>query len=126
MVLTNQLIYLVNVNTMRKIFFLIMCASQKVRTLIILQGLSLLPKIRNCINGKIAEKLGRKLYCLIVFYKGPLTLRVFGTFARAKTTAHTTFTVIYHYSSVLNRRTCTFIFFCTFSPACMSYLGLYV
>ena len=91
--------------------------NQKVRTLIILQGLSLLPKIRNCINGKIAEKLGRKLYCLIVFYKGPLTLRVFGTFARAKTTAHTTFTVIYHYSSVLNRRTCTFIFFLHFFPS---------
>ena len=30
MVLTNQLIYLVNVKTMRKIFFQIMCASQKV------------------------------------------------------------------------------------------------
>ena len=33
MVLTNQLIYLVNVKTMRNIFFQIMCASQKVRTL---------------------------------------------------------------------------------------------
>ena len=33
MVLTNQLIYLVNVKTMRKIFFQFMCASQKVRTL---------------------------------------------------------------------------------------------
>ena len=33
-VLTNQLIYLLNVKTMRKIFFkLCMCASQKVRTL---------------------------------------------------------------------------------------------
>ena len=34
MVLTNQPIYLVNVKTIRKIFFLIMCASQKVRTLL--------------------------------------------------------------------------------------------
>ena len=33
MVLTYQLIYLVNFKTMRKIFFQIMCASQKVRTL---------------------------------------------------------------------------------------------
>ena len=33
MVLTNQLIYSVNVKTMREIFFQIMCASQKVRTL---------------------------------------------------------------------------------------------
>ena len=34
MVLTNQPIYLVNVKTIRKIFFLIVCASQKVRTLL--------------------------------------------------------------------------------------------
>ena len=34
MVLTNQLIYLVNVKTMRKIFFQIMYASQKVHTLL--------------------------------------------------------------------------------------------
>ena len=34
MILTNQLIYLVNIKTMTKIFFQIMCASQKVRTLI--------------------------------------------------------------------------------------------
>ena len=33
MVLTNQLIYIVNVKTMRNIFFQTMCASQKVRTL---------------------------------------------------------------------------------------------
>ena len=33
MVLTNQLIYLIDVKTMRKIFFQIMCGSQKVRTL---------------------------------------------------------------------------------------------
>ena len=32
-VLTNQLIYLVNIKTMTKIFFQIMCASQKVWTL---------------------------------------------------------------------------------------------
>ena len=32
-VLTNQLIYIVNVKTMRKIFFQIMCASQKIKTL---------------------------------------------------------------------------------------------
>ena len=30
------------------------------------------------------------------------------------------------YSSVPNRSPCAFILFCLFSPACMSYLGLYV